>query len=378
MELLIPVAAGLEWAVKRELARLGYPDCPAENGRITIQKDCTWRDVARLNVNLRCGERVLLSLGRCKVTTFDELFDFIYTLPWENWLSADSEIRIDGKSYQSTLGAVKAAGGVVKKAIVKRLIAKLCPYKKVLKEDGARTVVGVSLYRDVATITLDTSGEGLHKRGYRTLAYTAPLKETTAAAMIDMSLYNPDKQFADLFCGSGTLPVEAAMRALKIAPGLNRSFDFCRWKCAPKDAERLAKEEAKDNMDLSRKVEIYGCDIDREAISMAKYHAKRAGVEKAIRFECKDMRDFKAEKPYGVIVSNPPYGERLGNESEVQKLYKDLGAVYRNLPDWSIYVITAYPDFERWFGKRAEKKRKLFNADLLCNYYTYTGGKPSD
>ena len=376
MQLLIPVAAGLESTVKRQLQKLGYSDCPAENGRLYIQKDCDWFDVARLNVSLRSGERVLISLGSRKVSTFDELFDFVSALPWEEYLRADSKILIDGKSYKSTLGAVKAVGSVVKKAIVKRVISRLCPYKKALAEDGARTIVGVSLLCDVATVTLDTSGDGLHKRGYRNLAYTAPLKETTAAAMLDMSVYFGEKPFADLFCGSGTLPIEAAIKALRLPPGAERDFDFTHWKCADPTALPRAREEGHDDADFSVKPDIYACDINEKAISIAKYHAKRAGVEKYIRFECADMRKFQSRKEYGVIVSNPPYGERLGDENEVRKLYKDLGMVYRNLPDWSIYILTAYPDFERWFGKRAEKKRRLYNANLQCNYYTYTGKKP--
>lgn len=376
MQLLVPVAAGLESAVKRQLQRLGYPDCPAENGRLYVQKDCDWTDVARLNVRLRSGERVLISLGAKKVLTFDDLFDFVYSLPWEEYLRADSKILIDGKSYKSVLAAVKSVGAIVKKAVVKRVISKLCPYKKALPEDGARTVIGVSLYNDVATITIDTSGEGLHKRGYRTLPYTAPLKETTAAAMLDMSVYAGEKPFADLFCGSGTLPVEAAMKVLRLPPGGNRDFDFAQWKCADTKALALAREEGMDGVDFSVKPDIYACDINEKAISIARYHAKRAGVEKYIRFEVADMRKFESAKEYGVIVSNPPYGERLGDEEEVRKLYKDLGMVYRNLPEWSIYVLTAYPDFERWFGKRAEKKKKIYNANLQCNYYTYTGKKP--
>lgn len=376
MELLIPAAAGLESTVKRQLDRLGYPDCPAENGRLRIKKDCTWQDVARLNVLLRSGERVLLSLGSGKTATFDELFDFVYSLPWEEYLRPDSKILIDGKSYKSALVAVKAIGSIVKKAVVKRVIEKLCPYKKALAENGARTVIGVSLLNDVATITLDTSGEGLHKRGYRTLPYTAPLKETTAAAMLDLSFFAGGKPFADLFCGSGTLPIEAAIKALRLAPGGNRDFDFVHWKCAAPNALSLAREEGRDLADYTVKPDIYACDINAKAISIAEYHAKRAGVEKYIRFERADMRLFKRKEEYGVIVSNPPYGERLGDEEEVRKLYKDLGMVYRNLPEWSIYILTAYRDFERWFGRRAEKKRKIYNANLECNYYTYTGAKP--
>lgn len=376
MQLLIPVSAGLESTVKRQLSALGYDDCPAQNGRIAIHKDCTWQDVARLNVFLRSGERVLILLAQGKATTFDELYELASAVEWENWLSADSQIRMDGKSYQSRLGAIKAAGGVVKKAIVRRIIAKRCPHQRALREDGARSVVGVSIVNDVVTLTLDTSGDGLHKRGYRSLAYSAPLKETMAAAMLDLSVYNAGKQFADLFCGSGTLPVEAAMKALKIAPGIDRDFDFSAWKCAPKKVLDRAKEEARDLIDFSVRPDIYACDINPEAISIARYHAKRAGVEKYIRFECRDMSSFTASEPYGVIISNPPYGERLGDEAEVRELYRRLGRMYRNLPDWSLYILTACPDFERFFGKRSMKKKKLFNANLLCNYYTYLGAKP--
>lgn len=376
MELLVPVAFGLEATVKRQLIKLGYSDCPAENGRILIKKDCDWSDVAKLNVFLRSGERVLLSLGSRKVTTFDELFDFVYSLPWENYLCADSKILLDGKSYKSALAAVKAAGGVVKKAIVKRMIAKVCPYRKALAESGARTVVGVSLWNDVASITLDTSGDGLHKRGYRVLPYTAPLKETTAAAMLDMSYFGKEKPFADLFCGSGTLPIEATMKALNIAPGKNRDFDFAHWKCADASVLTRAKEEANDLEDHSVRPDVYGADISKEAIRIARYHAERAGVAKYIRFETADMRRFKSEKEYGVIVSNPPYGERLCDEAEVKVLYKDLGMVYRNLPKWSIYVLTSYSGFERWFARRADRKKKIYNANLECNYYTYAGEKP--
>lgn len=376
MQLLIPVSAGLESTVKRQLFSLGYDDCPAQNGRIYIQKDCSWQDVARLNVFLRSGERVLILLSSGKATTFDELYDLASAVEWERWLSADSKILMDGKSYQSKLGAIKAAGGVVKKAIVKRLIAKCCPHSRALREDGARAIVGVSVVNDVVSLTLDTSGDGLHKRGYRSLAYSAPLKETMGAALLDLSVYGGEKPFADLFCGSGTLPIEAAMKSLKIAPGLERDFDFSAWKCVPRKALDLAKEEGRDMRDFSVKPNIYACDINPKAISIARYHAKRAGVEKFIRFECRDMADFSSAEPYGVIISNPPYGERLGEESEVYALYRSLGQTYRKLPDWSLYVLTACPDFERYFGKRAMKRKKLFNANLLCNYYTYLGAKP--
>lgn len=377
MKLLIPVAVGLEQVTKRQLYTLGYEKAPADNGRIEI--DGSWQDVARLNVFLRSGERVLICLARFHATTFDEFYDGVYALPWEEYLSHDSKILMDGKSVLSTLAAIKAAGGVAKKAIIRRLADKLPMHKKTFTESGARSIVGFSIYKDEVTITLDTSGDGLHKRGYRSLAYSAPLKETLAAGIIDNTFYNPDKDiekpFADVFCGSGTLPIEAAMKALNIAPGRNREFDFARWECADKNALSLAKQEAFDT-ERKVKVDIYGSDINPEAISIARYHAKRAGVDLHIRFAVADARKFTSAKKYGVLVSNPPYGERLMQEKEVQTLMREMGKTFRALPDWNAYMLTSLPEFERYFGKRADKKKKLSNANLACVLYSYFGRPP--
>lgn len=378
MRLLIPVAFGQEQTTKRQLYALGFEKAPAENGRIEVEGD--WNAVARLNVFLRSGERVLICLARFPAKTFDELYEGFYTLPWEEWLTADSEIRMDGKSVQSELAAIKAAGGVAKKAIIRRLADKLKTGRKTFAETGARSIVGFSIFKDEVTVTLDTSGEGLHKRGYRTLAYSAPLKETLAAGIIDDSFYNPDKDiekpFADVFCGSGTLPIEAAMKALHIAPGKNRDFDFSAWSCTPKTALALAKEEAETQMLRSVKPCIFASDINPEAISIAKYHAKRAGVEKYIRFSVADARAFTSEVPYGVLLSNPPYGERLSDTKQVQTLMRELGKTFRSLPEWSAYILTSLEGFERWFGKTADKKKKLFNANLPCGLYAYFGKPP--
>ena len=380
MKLLIPVPSGIEQITKRQLFSLGYEKAPADNGRIEVEGD--WQDVARLNVLLRSGERVLIVLDKFKATTFDELFEGIYAIPWENWLTIDSKILMDGKSVQSTLAAIKVSGGVAKKAIIQRLADKIRTGRKTFSESGARSIIGVSIYKDEVTVTLDTSGEGLHKRGYRSLAYTAPLKETLASALIDSTFYNPDrdveKPFADLFCGSGTLPIEAAMKALHIAPGLNREFDFTSWACCPKGVIQLAKQEAKDKETLDAKPVIFASDISDKAISIAKYHAKRAGVEKNIRFSVADAQKFKSDLRYGVLLSNPPYGERLGDEKEVRALMNGVGKAFRALPDWNAYILTALPDFERYFGKTADKKKKLFNANLVCGFYSYYGKPPKD
>ena len=287
---------------------------------------------------------------------------------------------MNGSSHLSQLVAIKAAGGVAKKAIIRRLADKLKTNGKTFPETGARTVVGVSIYRDEATITIDTTGDGLHKRGYRTLAYTAPLKETLAACLIDNTFYNPDadeeKPFADPFCGSGTLPIEAALKALHIAPGLHRSFDFENWAFIPSSYSTHAREEAKDSEKRERKVQIFGSDISPEAISIARYHAKQAGVERYIRFSVLDARKFTSKTPYGVLLSNPPYGERLLDTTAVQTLMREFGKTFRALPDWNAYLFTSLVGFERYFGKNADKKKKLSNANLPCELYSYFGKPP--
>ena len=378
MKLLIPVASGLEQITKRQLFSLGFTKAPAENGRIEVEGD--WLSVARLNVFLRSGERVLIVLQRFPATTFDELYEGFYAIPWENYLTVESKILMDGKSVLSQLAAVKAAGGVAKKAVISRLADKVRTGRKTFAETGARSVVGFSIFKDEVTVTLDTTGDGLHKRGYRSLAYSAPLKETLAAGLIDSTFYNPDKDiekpFADPFCGSGTLPIEAAMKAMHIAPGLQREFDFTRWECAPKGVLELAREEAKSQEKRDVKPVIFASDISPEGISIAKYHAKRAGVEKQIRFSVADARNFSSEQKYGVLLSNPPYGERLSEEKEVRALMGAFGKTFRALPDWNAYILTSLPDFERYFGKSADKKKKLFNAHLVCGFYSYFGKSP--
>lgn len=374
MELLIPCAFGLEQTVKRQLLALGYGNCPAQNGRILI-KDAAFSDIARLNVFLRSGERVLLKLGEFRAETFDDLFEGVFALPFEEYLTRHSKILMDGKCYKSTLMAVKACGGVAKKAVVRRLKEKL--HASSLDERGERAVVGISIFENVATVTLDTSGEGLHKRGYRILPYEAPLKETVAASMIESAYYRAGKPFADLFCGSGTIPIEAALYALKIAPGRNRAFDFTAFKCTPKNVLKAAWDEADDTRIRSEtKLGICALDISPKAVEIAKFHAKRAGVKEHITFTCADMRTFSSREKYGVIVSNPPYGERLEKGSDLALLYRDFAKVYRALSDWSCYFLSGFAGAERAFGRQADKRKKLYNANLECGFYGYLGAKP--
>ncbi len=371
MKLLIPAAVGIEAAVKREVERLGFGHAPALRGRIALEG--TWEDVARLNVFLRAGERVLLLVGEYRAETFDMLFEGAYALPWEEYLTAHAKILIDGKSYKSKLAAVKAAGGVVKKAILTRLKEKLGTEN--FDETGERALVGVSIFEDGVQLTLDTSGAGLHKRGYRVLTGQAPLRETTAAAIVEDSFYRREKAFADPFCGSGTIAIEAAMYARGIAPGLRRGFDFTSWKCAPQGVLEGVRREAEEKIFRGEIAPIYASDLLPEAVKTAREHARRAGVERDIRFSVADMRLFSAPERCGVLVANPPYGERLKGEGDLFPLYRDFSRMFRRLPDWSAYVLTAYEGAERAFG-RADKRRTLYNADLKCTLYSFFGKKP--
>ncbi|HRX13698.1 MAG TPA: class I SAM-dependent RNA methyltransferase [Eubacteriales bacterium] len=370
MELLIPAAFGVEAVVKRELSRLGYPETKAINGRIGVNGQLS--DIAKLNINLSCGERVLISLAEFDAVTFDQVYENAYAYDWQNFLPNNARILTYAKSVDSALFAQKSLCSVLKKAIVDKLTK---VYRNTLDESGARYMIEISLYKDKATLTLDTTGDGLHKRGYRKLAYTAPLKETTAAALIDLSVYNPDKYLADLFCGSGTIPIEACLRAINKPVGIDRQFDYNFWNI-DNSYDKLAREEGYDNIKRDKKVFISGFDIDKNAVSIARYHAKLAGVEEKIHFQTADMRQFSSKQRYGIVISNPPYGERLNTRKEVEVLYKDLGSLYKKLPDWSFYILTSYPNFERVFGKRADKNRKIYNANIECRYYSILGAKP--
>ena len=373
MQILIPAAAGVEASVKRQLRSMGYGDCPAVQGRVSLAGD--WADVARLNVQLRAGERVLLVLSRFPAPDFDALFEGVSAIAWEEFCSPHSQIMMDGKCWASTLMAVKAAGGVVKKAIVERLKNRLGV--RTLDERGERVVVNFDIYENVATVSLDTSGDGLHKRGYRVRTYDAPLRETTAAAMVESSFFRAGKLFADVFCGSGTIPVEAALYMRRIAPGKLRGFDFEKWKCAPRDALVRAREEAADGEVRGPLPQLEASDISPRAVELARFHAARAGVGGDIRFSVRDMRAFSSSEPFGVIISNPPYGERLKEEG-LSALYRDFGRMYRALPDWSCVFLSSYVNAERAFGGNVNKKRRICNAKLTCTLFTYAGKKPEN
>ncbi|MEG1528614.1 MAG: class I SAM-dependent RNA methyltransferase [Clostridia bacterium] len=365
-DLFIPSASGVESVVKRELERLGYPNAKADNGRIKLVGE--QEDIARLNMCLRSGERVLIKLAEFNAQTFDQVYDNVYAFCWQDILPVDARILVYGKSINSKLFAIKSLTSIVKKAIINKLYD--C-YKCNLNETGSRYKIEIALLGDNAVITLDTTGEGLHKRGYRTLSHQAPMKETLANALIDFSIYNPDKTLVDLFCGSGTIPIEACLRALNIAPGLYRDYDYRHWHTFDNKSYDLAKEEAQDKQTLDRRVDISGYDISSEAIDISRYHAKQAGVDKYINWQVAPMNKFTSDIRFGVLVSNLPYGQRVGEVEDIIQINKDLGKLYSRLPDWNFYLFTSDQNFERQFGKRADKVRKLYNANIQCAYYSY-------
>ena len=370
MKLLIPAATGIEAVVKRQLLNLGYGNTRAINGRVAVE-NCTWQDVCRLNLFLRSGERVLIQLAEFPATTFDELFDGICRIPWCDFVDKSGKVTVITKTVDSTLFAHHAIQSIGKKAIVTVLQRRY----GALDETGADYKVELDITKNVVSVNLDTSGAGLHKRGYRTLAYSAPLKETTAASLIDLSVWNQNKMFTDLFCGSGTLPIEAALKALKIAPGLNRQFDFMHWQCVDADAYKLAQQEAMD-IRQDRPLNIVGGDINPRAIEIAKFHAKAAGVDRYVKFNLRAAEEFVTKQSYGVNISNPPYGERLGDVDEAKQIAVNMGKLYRKLDKWNFYFLSPMQDFERNFGRRADKKRYLYNAGIKCSFYTFNGPKP--
>lgn len=365
----VAVASGIEAVCKRELLRLGYSPSGANYGRIEFEGD--YKDVLRANVFLRTANRVRIVLAKFKAETFDDLFDGIFAMRWQDVATRDGRIIVNAKSQNSKLFALRSIQSITKKAIISKLASTLGGS---FDESGAVFDVEVSLYGDVATVTLDTSGEGLHKRGYRTYLGDAPIRETLAAAMIELSVWNPDRAFIDPFCGSGTIPIEAALIGLNIAPCMNRNFACESFKNAP-NVRELVQQEAQDSI-RDKVLHISGFDINKDAIKLAQKHAERAGVKDKIHLQVGDMREVSSRFSHGVIVTNPPYGERLMDEAELKILYKDFGAMTRKLDEWCVYAITSYRAFEKYFGARADKVRKLYNSELECNFYQYLAAPP--
>lgn len=372
IQLIATSTFGIEAVVGRELNWLGYSDQMVENGRVTFAGDEA--AICRTNIWLRTAERVLVKMGEFKALTFDELFEGTKALPWDEWLPENAEFPVDGRSVDSKLSSVPDCQAIVKKAIVEKL--KLKYKKQWFDENGPLYRIEVGLLKDIATLTIDTTGQGLHKRGYRTLTTGAPLKETLAAAMLMISRWKPDRALIDPFCGSGTIPIEAALIAGNIAPGAKRSFSAESWQQTPAVLWAKAREEAADKAKKAADLRIQGSDIDDEAISIARYHATQAGVAQDIHLQRLPVAGISSRYKYGFIVCNPPYGERLGEMPEVERLYKELGTIYKKFETWSLYVITSHQRFEEFIGRKADKKRKLYNGRIQCNYYQFYGPPP--
>ena len=373
-EYVSPCHFGMEVVLKRELTDLGIEITKVNDGRITYTGPVDV--IARANIFLRTTERVLLQVGNFEATTFDELFEKTKSLEWEKFIPKNGKFWVaKATSVKSKLFSPSDIQSIIKKAIVERL-------KKVyktewFKEDGESYPIRVSLIKNEVSIGLDTSGESLHKRGYRKLSGKAPLTETLAAAMIMLSPWKADRILVDPFCGSGTIPIEAAMIGANIAPGMNREFVADKWdNFIPKKVWYNAFDEAFDSVKNDVEMNIQGYDIDREMVRIARENAKLAGVDEHIHFQQKPMRELSSSKKYGFIITNPPYGERLEDKKAMEPLYKEMGQTFNALDSWSYYIISGFEETERFFGKKADKNRKIYNGMMKTYIYQYMGPKP--
>jgi 23S rRNA (guanine2445-N2)-methyltransferase / 23S rRNA (guanine2069-N7)-methyltransferase len=372
LQLIATCAFGLEAVVVRELAALGYEAHVARPGRIQFSGEAD--AVCRANLWLRSADRVLVELAAFPAPDFDALFDTTKSLPWEEWIAADAAIPVRGRSLKSQLSSVPAIQRTVKKAIVDRLMAARPVIS--LPETGAPVPVEISIVDNMATLDLDTSGNGLHRRGYRTLAAAAQLRETLAAAMVQLSFWKPDRQLVDPFCGTGTIVIEAAMIGRRLAPGRNRSFAAERWTTIPPSAWTAARDEAADLALPNLPLRIIGCDADAEALKLARYHAQQAGAADDIHFQQHEFSELTSSRNYGCVVTNPPYGVRMGEEEEIERLYRSMPEVLRRLKTWSHFILSARPDLEQLVGQTADKRRKLYNGRLECTLYQFFGPRP--
>ncbi len=372
LTLVAACAFGLEALVKRELIALGYTPRVSQPGRVSFAGD--WAAVCRTNLWLRTADRVLVEVQRFPAADFEALFETIKAFDYSQFIPADAKFPVVGKTRLSKLTSLPAVQRSTKKALVESL--QHFHKTETLEETGELYKVEVALLNDEATITIDTTGDSLHKRGYRKLMGPAPIKQTLAAAMVDLTVWKPERAFVDPFCGTGTIPIEAAMMGMKIAPGINRDFSSSGWHQISFDTWKQCRNEARDSIDRDIKMNILAADTDEESLSMARYHARLAGVEQQIRFEMQPFESLEHEREYGCLVTNPPYGERLQQQEELIPLYEQFPSVMQKLPTWSLFVITSYDRFEKVVEKRATRRRKLFNGRMECMYYQFLGPRP--
>lgn len=374
IELIAPCHFGLEAVLKREILDLGYEISSVEDGRVTFQGDA--EAVCRANIFLRTAERVLLKVGSFQAVSFEELFEKTKALPWEAYIPKDGKFWVTkASSVKSRLFSPSDIQSVMKKAMVRRLQEHY--HMEWFPEDGPEYPVRVFLMKDQVTVGIDTSGASLHKRGYREVSGKAPITETLAAALIMLTPWRGDRILVDPFCGSGTFPIEAAMMAANIAPGMNRSFTAEKWtNLIPKKLWYDTVDEASDLIREPEETDIQGYDADEDVIRIDRRNAAEAGVEHMIHFQRRDVRDLSHPKKYGFIITNPPYGERLEDKKDLPELYRAFGESFRRLETWSAYMITSYEDAERYFGRKADKNRKIYNGMLKTYFYQFQGPKP--
>lgn len=363
---------GLEAVVAREIKQLGY-EVEVENGKVIFEAPIS--AIPRCNLWLRTADRVKLCIGQFKVQTFDELFEATKALPWENFITETGKFPVSGKSHKSKLFSVSDCQAIVKKAIADRLQLKYGLASR-LPETGALYKIEVALLKDIATLTIDTSGAGLHKRGYRIGQGDAPLKETLAAALISLTNWQPNETLIDPFCGSGTIPIEAALIGQNIAPGFNREFASESWEMVKDKLWDEAFQEAEDLAKYDQPLNIIGSDIDHHMVDIAAKNATEAGLADLVSWKQMQVRDLTIKEDInGYLIGNPPYGQRISDEKEVAHMYQDLGQIMAQHPSWSVYILTAYDHFEKAYGQKATKKRKLFNGFIRTDYYQYFGKK---
>lgn len=369
-EIVVPVLLGLEAFTAREVRRLGYETASVEDGRITFKGG--YDAICRANMNLRTGERVLIKVGEFTAMSFEELFEKTYALDWERYIVKNGAFPVKGHCLKSQLASERDCQAIIKKATAKKMSEKYGI--EWLPEDGGTYQIQFSIMKNRVTIMIDTSGVPLHKRGYRQKSNLAPLRETLAAAMVMMSYWKFEYPLCDPFCGSGTIPIEAALFKRNIAPGLNRRFAAMNFDCVDEKLWERVAEEARDN-EHDVPLEIYAYDIDEKTARLAEENAKKAGVGEYITIGTADAADFFSERSDGTIICNPPYGERLSDKKECEELYRRIGKSFQKLDNWAYYIMTSNEQFENCFGKKADKKRKLYNGMIRCNVYQYFSKK---
>ena len=373
-ELIAPCHFGLEAVLKKEILDLGYEISQVEDGKVTFLGDA--EAICRANIFLRTTERILLKVGSFKAVTFEELFQGTKALPWEEYIPQDGRFWVKkANSIKSKLFSPSDIQSIMKKAMVERM--KQGHVVSVIPETGADYPVRVSLYKDIVTVALDTTGESLHKRGYRKLTSKAPIEETLAAALIMLTPWNKDRILVDPFCGSGTFPIEAAMMAANMAPGMNRSFLSEDWKqIIPRKCWYEAMDEAQEIVDDTVSVDIQGYDLDPEVIKAARANAELAGVAHMIHFQQRPVAELSHPKKYGFLITNPPYGERIEDKKNLPALYTQIGERFKALDSWSAFIITSYEDVEKYMGRKADKNRKIYNGMMKTYFYQFLGPKP--